>query len=86
MDWVRRLHCSDSILIYTCLDEYFYWCEDMGIAPVLGVWDGFALSSGPGTPITGDAFQSYIDDVLHELEVCMRPSRRLQLIGVVHQG
>lgn len=42
----------------------------MGIAPVLGVWDGFALNSGPGTPITGDALTPYVDDVLNELEVC----------------
>ncbi|KAE8349232.1 Arabinosidase A [Aspergillus coremiiformis] len=50
------------------LDEYLYWCEDMGLAPVLGVWAGFALQSGGNTPITGDALKPYIDDVLNELE------------------
>lgn len=50
--------------------EYFYWCEDMNLAPVLGVWAGFSLESGGNTPITGNALQPYIDDVLNELEVC----------------
>ncbi|PYH88482.1 Arabinosidase A [Aspergillus ellipticus CBS 707.79] len=49
------------------LAEYFYWCEDLGLAPVLGVWDGFALDSGGGTPLTGDALTPYVDDVLKEL-------------------
>lgn len=52
------------------LAEYFYWCEDLGLAPVLGVWDGFALDSSGGTPLTGDALTPYVDDVLNELEVC----------------
>ncbi|RAL04416.1 Arabinosidase A [Aspergillus ibericus CBS 121593] len=50
------------------LAEYFYWCEDLGLAPVLGVWDGFALDSSGGTPLTGDALTPYVDDVLNELE------------------
>ncbi|KAE8145187.1 Arabinosidase A [Aspergillus avenaceus] len=50
------------------LDEYFYWCVDMGLTPILGVWAGFALQSGGDTPITGDALKPYIDDVLNELE------------------
>ncbi|PYI15696.1 Arabinosidase A [Aspergillus violaceofuscus CBS 115571] len=50
------------------LAEYFYWCEDLGLTPVLGVWAGFALDSGGGTPLTGDALTPYVDDVLNELE------------------
>lgn len=49
--------------------EYLYWCEDMNLTPVLGVWAGFSLDSGGSTPITGSALQPYIDDVLNELEV-----------------
>lgn len=49
--------------------EYLYWCEDMGLEPVLDVWDGFALNSGPGTPITGDALKPYVDSIMNELEV-----------------
>ncbi|KAF7596536.1 hypothetical protein BBP40_001410 [Aspergillus hancockii] len=56
------------------LDEYFYWCEDMGLSPVLGVWAGFALQSGGNTPITGDALKPYIDDVLHELDYILGDS------------
>lgn len=58
------------------LDEYFYWCEDMDLEPVLGVWAGFSLGGGGGTPLTGDALQPYIDDVLNELEVCCRLQRQ----------
>ena len=59
-----------TVLTLVGLHEYFYWCEDLGLVPVLGVWDGFALESGGNTPITGDALTPYIDDVLNELEVC----------------
>lgn len=41
----------------------------MGLSPVLGIWAGFALNSGQGTPVTGDALQPYVDDVMNELEV-----------------
>ncbi|GME36482.1 Cytochrome P450 [Neofusicoccum parvum] len=56
------------------LIEYLDWCTDMGLAPILGVWDGFALESGEGTPITGDALTPYIDDVLNELEFILGDS------------
>ncbi|KAJ9299757.1 hypothetical protein DTO271G3_2641 [Paecilomyces variotii] len=56
------------------LDEYFYWCEDMDLEPVLGVWAGFSLDSGGGTPLRGDALQPYIDDVLDELEYILGDS------------
>ncbi|OJD40265.1 alpha-n-arabinofuranosidase a [Diplodia corticola] len=56
------------------LIEYFEWCEDMGLAPILGVWDGFALESGGNTPITGDALTPYVDDVLNELEFILGDS------------
>ncbi|KAE8387391.1 Arabinosidase A [Aspergillus alliaceus] len=56
------------------LDEYFYWCEDMGLAPVLGVWAGFALDSGGNTPIIGDSLKPYIDDILNELEYILGDS------------
>lgn len=55
--------------------EYLYWCEDMNLAPILGVWAGFSLESGGNTPITGNALQPYIDDVLNELEVCFLLSK-----------
>ncbi|KAL4891408.1 Arabinosidase A [Aspergillus ambiguus] len=56
------------------LDEYLYWCEDMNLTPVLGVWAGFSLDSGGNTPITGDALTPYIDDVLNELEYVLGDS------------
>lgn len=65
-------------LTVTGLDEYLYWCEDMNLTPVLGVWAGFALESGGSTPFTGDALTPYIDDVLNELEVCLKLPCRIQ--------
>ncbi|CAG7918492.1 unnamed protein product [Penicillium olsonii] len=56
------------------LDEYFYWCEDMNLSPILGVWDGFSLESGGSTPITGDALKPYVEDVLNELEYVLGDS------------
>ncbi|KAL1635926.1 hypothetical protein SLS58_010031 [Diplodia intermedia] len=56
------------------LIEYFEWCEDMGLAPILGVWAGFALESGGNTPLTGDALTPYVDDVLNELEFILGDS------------
>lgn len=45
----------------------------MNLEPLLGIWAGFALESGPGTPITGDALTPYVDDALNELEVNNSP-------------
>ncbi|KAI5777416.1 alpha-L-arabinofuranosidase E [Geopyxis carbonaria] len=47
------------------LHEYFHWCTDMSLEPVLGVWAGLSLGGGI---VTGAALQPYITDVLHELE------------------
>ncbi|KAI5294357.1 hypothetical protein KEM52_004188 [Ascosphaera acerosa] len=47
------------------LHEYFEWCEDMGMEPVLGVWVGATIG---GPVLEGDALKPYIDDVLDELE------------------
>ncbi|CAG8423631.1 unnamed protein product [Penicillium salamii] len=56
------------------LDEYFSWCEDMNLSPILGVWDGFSLESGGNTPITGNALTPYVEDVLNELEYILGDS------------
>jgi alpha-N-arabinofuranosidase len=56
--------------------EYLLWCEDMKLAPVLVIWNGFSLYAGGATPLTGPALQPYIDDALKELEVkCLILSR-----------
>ncbi|RAL08865.1 alpha-N-arabinofuranosidase A [Aspergillus homomorphus CBS 101889] len=46
------------------LDEYLWWCEDMGMAPVLAVWDGKSY----GDILSGNELEPYIQDILHELE------------------
>lgn len=45
--------------------EYMYWCLDMGMEPVLGVWAGLTLGGGT---VSGDALTPYVDDILDELE------------------
>jgi len=49
--------------------EYMYWCQDMGLVPVLGVWDGLTLGGTVISNIT--ELQPYIDDVMNELEYLM---------------
>ncbi|KAK8197983.1 Arabinosidase A [Phyllosticta capitalensis] len=56
------------------LIEYLEWSEDMGLENILGVWAGLSLDSGGNTPLTGDALQPYIDDVLNELEFLLGDS------------
>ena len=74
-DLVRSIdaQCA-NVADYAGLDEYLYWCEDMGLAPILDVYAGFSLGSGGNTPFTGDALKPYIDEVLNELEVRLPPS------------
>nr|QEI10540.1 GH51 alpha-L-arabinofuranosidase [Evansstolkia leycettana] len=47
------------------LDEYLYWCEDMGMEPVLAVWSGLSLGGGI---VSGSALDPYVDDIMNELE------------------
>ena len=53
------------------LSEYFQWCEDMALEPVLAVWAGHALD---GTVITGNALDPYVDDIMNELEFLLGPT------------
>ncbi|KAA8641470.1 uncharacterized protein ATNIH1004_001935 [Aspergillus tanneri] len=51
------------------LDEYLWWCQDMGMEPVLAVWDGKSF----GGILTGSDLQPYVDDILDELEYLLGP-------------
>lgn len=51
------------------LDEYLWWCEDMGMTPVLTVWDGKSYDQ----ILSGDDLHPFLDDILDELEVCTYP-------------
>lgn len=48
--------------------EYMYWTQDMGLEPLLALWDGAALDL---SVITGDALQPYVQEVMDELEYLM---------------
>ncbi|KAA8916762.1 hypothetical protein TRICI_001060 [Trichomonascus ciferrii] len=50
------------------LHEYFEWCEDMKLEPILGVYAGYSLG---GEEVPEDQLQPYIDEVLNELEYCL---------------
>ncbi|KAL4928194.1 alpha-L-arabinofuranosidase A [Aspergillus undulatus] len=52
------------------LDEYLYWCEDMGMEPLLSVWDGKSY----GRIVSGDEMQPYLQDILDELEYLLGPN------------
>lgn len=45
--------------------EFLYWCEDLKVEPVLGVFAGYTLK---GDVVTGARLQPWIDDALDELE------------------
>lgn len=50
------------------LDEYFHWCIDLDMEPVLGVFTGHSLD---GEVVSEEDFQPWVDDVLNELEYVM---------------
>lgn len=51
------------------LDEYLWWCEDMGMAPVLAVWDGKSY----GGILSGSDLQPFLDDIMNEMEYLFGP-------------
>ncbi len=55
-------HSSDGMGLL----EFMYWCEDLGMEPILGVFAGFYL--GSATPYVGEDLEPYIEDALNEIE------------------
>jgi alpha-N-arabinofuranosidase len=47
------------------LHEYFEWCEDTQMTPLLAVWDGYSLG---GYAVPEKDLDPYVEDVLNELE------------------
>lgn len=50
------------------LIEYMWWCQDLGMEPILAVWSGLYLD---GTLISNDSLEAYVQDSLNELEFLM---------------
>lgn len=50
------------------LVEYLWWCQDLGMEPVLAVWAGYYLD---GTVIPEDVLGPYVQEALEELEFLM---------------
>lgn len=51
------------------LDEYMYWCDDMGMEPFLILWNGKSYNE----ILTGPDLDPYIEDALNELEYLTGP-------------
>lgn len=47
--------------------EYFHWCEDMSMEPILDVWAGLGLGGLP--PLVGADLEPYVEDAIREIEV-----------------
>jgi alpha-N-arabinofuranosidase len=47
--------------------EFLYWCEDLNMEPIVGVYAGLHLDQGR-TTITGDALKPYLEEALEEIE------------------
>jgi alpha-N-arabinofuranosidase len=47
--------------------EFLYWCEDLNVEPIVGVYAGMHLDQGR-TTITGDALKPFVQEALEEIE------------------
>jgi len=47
--------------------EFLYWCEDLNMEPIVGVYAGMHLDQGR-TTITGDALKPFVQEALEEIE------------------
>lgn len=47
--------------------EFLYWCDDLNMEPIVGVYAGLHLDQGK-TTITGDALKPYVQEALEEIE------------------
>jgi alpha-N-arabinofuranosidase len=47
--------------------EFLYWCEDLNMEPIVGVYAGMHLDQGR-TTITGAALQPFVQEALDEIE------------------
>ncbi|KAJ6106951.1 hypothetical protein N7512_010468 [Penicillium capsulatum] len=52
------------------LDEYMWWCEDMNMTALLGVWAGKSY----GDILSGKDLEPYVDDIMNELEYLLGDS------------
>jgi alpha-N-arabinofuranosidase len=50
------------------LIEYFHWCEDLNVEPVLAVWGGMFLGTDEGHILSPEALEPWVEDTLNELE------------------
>ena len=57
-------HSSDGMGLL----EFMYWCEDLGMEPILVVFSGMYLDTDSGSPFVGEALEPYIQEALDEIE------------------
>ena len=58
------------------LIEYFQWCDDLEVEPILAVWAGLYLNNyqAPADVIPESELGFYVQDALHELEFITGPA------------
>ena len=59
-----KYHSSDGMGLL----EFMYWCEDLGMEPILVVFSGMYLDTMSGSPFVGEALEPYIQEALDEIE------------------
>ncbi|KAF9880111.1 alpha-n-arabinofuranosidase a [Colletotrichum karsti] len=52
--------------LFEGLMEYFHWCEDMSMEPILDVWAGLGLAGLP--PLMGAELEPFVEDAIREIE------------------
>ena len=57
-------HSSDGMGLL----EFMYWCEDLGMEPILVVFSGMYLDTDSGSPFVGEDLEPYIQEALEEIE------------------
>ncbi|CAG8977470.1 hypothetical protein HYALB_00011819 [Hymenoscyphus albidus] len=56
------------------LIEYFHWCEDLEIEPLLAVWAGMYLGDEDDHLLTAEELKPWVQDTMNELEFLLGPS------------
>jgi alpha-N-arabinofuranosidase len=50
------------------LIEYFHWCEDLEVEPILAVWSGMFLGNFSDHILSAEALKPWVADTMNELE------------------
>jgi alpha-L-arabinofuranosidase len=60
--------------------EYLYWCEDVNMVPIMGVYAGYSLD---GSSVPQASLQPYIDLAINQVRNCTTLDLMMELLIVV---